>query len=700
MRAKWGYAHTHLPACVGVPLKLPGLLFAIVIAFTLPAFSQTTTSLAIETGNNTSACSAAGSPLYCQAGFTAMSDGNGTFNPRPGNVNKQDVHSLLYPGSSTQLFAYYMPWFCMVAGSSTTGTGTNCQSHIQVGYTANDWNTVHGQMGDIQSRGFDGVVVPYYAKVKDHDQVTMLVRDEIGARGMKFALMEEQGAFQFDRCPTNGGGVDQTACIVKALSDDMDYMDANYFNRSAYLRIDPATMKPSANGRPYLAFFICQECFTNPNPDWATIWSQVRAHAKTLSQGEPLLHFRNPDGFTHPQTEGAFAWIGMSSTDPYGLNYSNYFYDQSIKFPALDTWGSGWKGFDDSAASWSQNRFVGQQCGRTWLQVFSGAGKDYSTSRQLPFLSVVTWNDYEEGSEIETGIDNCLSLSVTVSGSTLSWQPTFSASSGSEETVSRYVVYELGSDGDTLTQLGSYATSVHSLDLSTLGLSAAVHTLYVQALGKSSILNKMSSPVVYDSTPAPAPIISLTPATMTFASTAVGSTSAAQVATLKNSGTASATLTSISTTGDYAQSTTCGTALAAGASCTISISFRPTVIGTRTGTVSVVDSATGSPHTISLTGSGVTSTSTCALPTSAGVRICSPTNGSSNLNPIRAWARGKVTGTFARMEFWIDGVKKYTSTTDTVDVNYTLSKGVHKFSFYAVNSAGTKWSATANTTVK
>ena len=52
------------------------------------------------------------------------------------------------------------------------------------------------------------------------------------------------------------------------------------------------------------------------------------------------------------------------------------------------------------------------------------------------------------------------------------------------------------------------------------------------------------------------------------------------------------------------------------------------------------------------------------------------------------------------MEFWIDGVKKYTSTTDTVDVNYTLSKGVHKFSFYAVNSAGTKWSATANTTVK
>ena len=82
------------------------------------------------------------------------------------------------------------------------------------------------------------------------------------------------------------------------------------------------------------------------------------------------------------------------------------------------------------------------------------------------------------------------------------------------------------------------------------------------------------------------------------------------------------------------------------------------------------------------------------------MRICSPTNGSSNLNPIRAWARGKVTGTFARMELWIDGVKKYTSTTDTVDVNYTLSKGVHKFSFYAVNTAGTKWSATANTTVK
>ena len=653
-----------------------------------------TKSLAGETSNNTAACSAAGSPLYCQAGFTAMKDANGTFNSAPGNVSKQDVHSLLYTGNTTTVFTYYMPWFCMVAGSTVTGTGTNCQGHIQVGYTANDATTIRGQVADIQSRGFDGVVVPFYAKVKDHDEVTMLVRDEIRSRGMRFALMEAEGAWEFDRCPKNGGGVDQTQCIADAISADMDYMDLHYFNDPAYLKIDPATHKASSNGRPFLSFFVCEPCYTNPAPNWTTIWTQVTAHAKTLSQGEPLLHFRNPNGFTHFESDGAFSWMGMSSTDPYGLNYSNFFYDTSIKYPALDTWGAAWKGFDDSAASWGQNRYVGQQCGRTWLQIFATANKNYSTSWQLPFLSVVTWNDYEEGTEIETGIDNCLSLSASVSGSVISWTPTFSQSSGSEETVSKYVLYE--GSGDTLTQLGTYGMSTHSVDLAQFSLPAGKHTLYVQAVGKASILNKMAPAVTYDNTVG-APVLTLSTTAMTFASTPVGTTSVAQTATLTNSGNAAATITSISTTGDFTQSTTCGSTLAAGASCNISIAFKPAATGTRTGSTNIVDSAAGSPHVIRLSGTGTTA---CTQPSSAGVHICSPANGSTSVNPVRAWAAGRVNGTFARMELWIDGVKKYTTTSNTINVSYTLVKGPHKFIFYAYNSAGSRWSGTANTTVK
>src|SRR5437868_1796853 len=92
-----------------------------------------TTTLDAQTGNNTAACSAANSPSYCQAPMVGMSDPtSGTYNLAPGNVSKVDIHSMLYQGSTTKVFAYFEPWFCMNSGSTATGTGSFCTSHIQV----------------------------------------------------------------------------------------------------------------------------------------------------------------------------------------------------------------------------------------------------------------------------------------------------------------------------------------------------------------------------------------------------------------------------------------------------------------------------------------------------------------------------------------------------------------------------------------
>lgn len=97
----------------------------------------------------------------------------------------------------------------------------------------------------------------------------------------------------------------------------------------------------------------------------------------------------------------------------------------------------------------------------------------------------------------------------------------------------------------------------------------------------------------------------LTPASKTFPATKVGTTSAAKVFTLANKQSVALTSIVISTTGDYSVSaTTCTTSLAAKSSCTISVVFTPTATGTRTGTLSVADSAVGSPRTSSLTGTG------------------------------------------------------------------------------------------------
>jgi hypothetical protein len=108
-----------------------------------------------------------------------------------------------------------------------------------------------------------------------------------------------------------------------------------------------------------------------------------------------------------------------------------------------------------------------------------------------------------------------------------------------------------------------------------------------------------------------APAVTLSPTSLTFASTAVGSTTGAQVVTVKNSGTATLTLTSETLTGTDSSSflisaKTCTTSLAAAASCTISVEFKPAAAGALTASLSIADNATGSPQTVSLSGTGTT----------------------------------------------------------------------------------------------
>jgi hypothetical protein len=86
--------------------------------------------------------------------------------------------------------------------------------------------------------------------------------------------------------------------------------------------------------------------------------------------------------------------------------------------------------------------------------------------------------------------------------------------------------------------------------------------------------------------------------------TPVGTTSAAQTLTLNNTGTALLSITSIVASGDYRQTNTCGSFVAVGATCTISVTFTPTATGTRNGAIAVIDNAAGSPQTVPLLGTG------------------------------------------------------------------------------------------------
>jgi hypothetical protein len=102
-----------------------------------------------------------------------------------------------------------------------------------------------------------------------------------------------------------------------------------------------------------------------------------------------------------------------------------------------------------------------------------------------------------------------------------------------------------------------------------------------------------------------APWVTLAPASLTFADLPVGTTSSAQAVTLTNTGSAELLISSIGTTGDFTKSDQCGSSLAAGANCTINITFKPTAVGNRYGSLTVADNAADSPQTVLLAGNGL-----------------------------------------------------------------------------------------------
>ena len=114
-----------------------------------------------------------------------------------------------------------------------------------------------------------------------------------------------------------------------------------------------------------------------------------------------------------------------------------------------------------------------------------------------------------------------------------------------------------------------------------------------------------------------APAVQLLPASLTFSNVSVGTTSAAQTATLTNTGNATLTITSIVASTNFAQTNTCGSSVLAGTNCTISVTFTPPSAGTFNGTVTLTDNAANSPQQVTLTGTGVGGTPAVSLsPTS------------------------------------------------------------------------------------
>jgi hypothetical protein len=115
--------------------------------------------------------------------------------------------------------------------------------------------------------------------------------------------------------------------------------------------------------------------------------------------------------------------------------------------------------------------------------------------------------------------------------------------------------------------------------------------------------------------------LSFSPTTgLTFSPQFVGTASATQVETVSNNGALAVGINSTGLTGinaaDFGQTNNCGSSLAAGANCGLIVTFRPNQIGIRSASIKIVDSTLGSPHSVSLSGMGLTSGANATLSTS------------------------------------------------------------------------------------
>jgi len=124
-----------------------------------------------------------------------------------------------------------------------------------------------------------------------------------------------------------------------------------------------------------------------------------------------------------------------------------------------------------------------------------------------------------------------------------------------------------------------------------------------------------STPALVQITVSQQPTVSLSATSLGFGEQPVGTASGAQTVTLTNTSMVPLTIASITASGDFTRTFTCLSTLAPGASCSISVSFTPTALGLRSGTLMITDNAVGSPQTVALGGTGTANSPFAVLTT-------------------------------------------------------------------------------------
>lgn len=532
----------------------------------------TVTTLALETGHNSSFDAA-----YNKSRFApAMFDGT------PGNTNvtiddtkTDDSQNPITPGHiSAQPVSLLMPGFTGVPKAVHVTPWWGSSSHPNIGapnFRSNSYiDSFLNEIFNILQ--FNYIIYDWYGSGSYEDGSVQAVN----ARATSTSFSAYKYLCMIDKGAIGGTGGEATDQLIHAIS----YLNANYFGDSRYVQV---------GGRPVIMLFGVSQI---PGINM----SEAKAAAASL--GNPLFIDEGTSVFTTSWGDGGYSWVNpynptggapINPADPYNLNYLDGFISAANANPTKYLWLSAWAGFDGTctrSASWSWGKILQRDSGHCWVKSWANATSlagALTNPSMLVGVQVPTYDDAQEGSGIESGIENWASVSIARTGTTLSWGASFGVSGPSQTVLGDLSsVYQwklwISSDQANLTLVENFpTTAIPGFDLTTLSgfVAGTTYYFYVEAEGMPGVRSHMS--------PTPVSWVFVGPPAITTTSLAEGVTGHAY----------NQTLAAIGGTTPYTWSVSVGalpTGLSLNAS-TGAITGTPSATGTTAFTVKVTDAA-------------------------------------------------------------------------------------------------------------
>jgi hypothetical protein len=279
------------------------------------------------------------------------------------------------PSGSPQIIAAYQPWF----GRS---------GHINVGYNSQDTSVLAQQIEHAKNLNIKAFVVNWYGPSHDfEDRSYALLQHAASEHDFKTAIMYDES-------------VDDPSQATQQAISDLQYAYDRYIGPHAS---EPANAYLTYDGRPMIFIFP-----KSGDTDWKKVKETVSGW-----QQPPELIYEDADAKNWGAFDGYYAWVSPGKKgwahdgSNWGRSYLEDFYSRLAGEPDKIAVGAAWPGFDDSKAEWGQGRKIDARCGKTLEDSLNLYRRYFPANHPLPFLMIVTWNDYEEGTAIERGLASC-----------------------------------------------------------------------------------------------------------------------------------------------------------------------------------------------------------------------------------------------------------------------------------------------------